>query len=275
MQQWAILRGRRIDPATASWLMGPFGKVGAKGENFIHTLAKEEDLLISKNAGNTGLLSSIEALNLSPENLQRLSPPVKDFYEKTQQYQLLFTVKWNPIFKLFGKLVNVLFSNRIAQLNIPTSNRKDPDAVSSEIITLRDRIFGEIQHTVWYRTIPSTQTVLYSGVYSTCKLHSGKTCIKAVFPLPNGNATVIMHPSVGEEGELRLESSGKRFGDAGFYFLLNDAKCRYWAQYISYFRDVLIVSSRNSSLSAEQTLTLWGMKVLRFEYQIKRSKIDD
>ncbi|WP_445432176.1 hypothetical protein [Chryseobacterium indoltheticum] len=101
---------------------------------------------------------------------------------------------------------------------------------------------------------------------------SGKTCVKAVFPLPNGNATVLMIPSVGENGELILDSSGKKFGDAGFYFLLKDSKGEYWSQFISSFRDRLIIGSENDLISAEQTLTLWHIKVLTFNYKIKLKK---
>lgn len=35
--------------------------------------------------------------------------------------------------------------------------------------------------------------------------------------MPDGNATVILKPSVGDNGELILSSEGTGFGDAGFY----------------------------------------------------------
>ncbi|WP_221936601.1 hypothetical protein [Litoribacter populi] len=94
--------------------------------------------------------------------------------------------------------------------------------------------------------------------------------MKAIFPLPNGNATVIMAASVGSKGELRLDSSGEKFGDPGFYFLLKDSKGGFWSQYISSFRDKLIVSCPEGKIRAEQTLTLWNWPVLRFYYEIHR-----
>lgn len=112
--------------------------------------------------------------------------------------------------------------------------------------------------------------VIYSGIYGTCTLHSGKTCIKAVFPLPKGNATVIMKPSVGLENELILDSSGKQFGDAGFYFLLNETIHNYWAQFISSFTDQLIVKEKDNHLQVIQTLELWGYKVSKFTYRIQK-----
>ena len=101
-------------------------------------------------------------------------------------------------------------------------------------------------------------------------LPSGITCIKAIFPLPKGSATVILKPSVGLNNELILDSSGKKFGDAGFYFLLNDAKGNFWSQYLKSFTDELIVNQENGNLKANQTLRLWNLKVARFEYNISK-----
>ena len=268
-QQWAIFWGKRIDPKKVPWLMGPFGRVGAIADDFVNNIAKDEGLVIERNATSHGLIPSMKELKLSEAESTRLSQKVIDFYERTGAYKLEFSVKWNPLFKLFGKLVTCLFSNRIKQLNIPTSNEAGLKEIISEIITLSDPKSGDVKYTGWYRTFKSTGQVLYSGVYTTCTLPSGKTCIKAVFPLPNGNATVIMSPSVGENGELRLDSSGDKFGDPGFYFLLNDFKGDFWSQYISSFRDQLNVGFHEGNIIAEQTLTLWHWRVLRFSYEIQ------
>lgn len=267
-QQWAILWGKRIDPKIFPWLMGPFGKLGSISDDFINQLANDEGLIIERNIKSQGLIPSINQLNLSDLEMARLSKKVINFYENTSDYNLKFNVKWNPIFKMCGKLVNTLFSRRIQQLNIPLNNTESSRQIKSEIITLSDPISKKVKYTVWYRTFKSNGQVLYSGVYSTCLLPSGKTYIKAVFPLPKGNATVIMSPSVGQNGEFCLVSSGKKFGDAGFYFFLNNSKGKFWSQYISSFCDQLVVYCDNGNLFAKQTLTLWNLKVLRFNYEI-------
>lgn len=268
-QQWVILTGQKIDLENFSWLIGAFGNVNGTGEDFINQLAQKENLIIERNVKTQGLISSIDKLNLSENQLSNISKEVIRFYEKTTEYDLFLKVKWNPFFRIFGILINKLFSNRIKQLNIPTKNIKIVEPIKSEIITLSDPKSNEVKYTIWFRTFQSNGQVLYSGVYSLCNLPSEKTCIKAVFPLPNGNATVIMLPSVGENGELILESSGKKIGDAGFYFLLNDSKGNYWTKYIRSFRDRLIINTTQNYLLAEQILTLWNLKVLRFRYKIE------
>lgn len=269
-QQWVIVWGKQIEPSAVPWLMGPLGKPGAVADDFVNQCAEDENLVIERNIALQGLIPSINTLNLSES--ARLSQKVIDFYENTANYDLKISVQWNPVFRVFGKLVNSLFSNRIEQLNIPTSNTENSEQIHSEIITLSDPKSREVKYTVWYRTFKSTGKVLYSGVYSTCMLPSGKICIKAVFPLPNGNATIIMSPSVGQNGELCLNSSGKKFGDPGFYFLLNDSKGNYWSQYIGSFRDQLVVYNHKETISTEQTLTLWHKRVLRFNYEIHLKK---
>lgn len=271
-QQWTILWSRRIDPVSTPWLMGPFGNMDAIADDFIEKLAIDENLIITRNVKSGGLLDDIGDLNLSREAVNRLSQEVIDFYENTASYKLDFKVRWNPFFKFFGMLLNQLFSNRIEQLNIPTRNETSLQAVNSEIITLSELVSKEVKYKVWFRTFQSTGKVLYSGIYTTCKIPNGDVCIKAIFPLPRGNATVIMKPIVEANGALRLESSGEKFGDPGFYFLLNDSKGKYWSQYVSSFRDSLVVWSQAGRLYAEQTLSFWHMRVLRFYYEMNAQK---
>lgn len=125
-----------------------------------------------------------------------------------------------------------------------------------------------MKNTIWLRKIENTGQVIYFGIYGTCTLPSNQTCIKAIFPLPKGNATVIMKPSVGRNKELILDSSGKRFVDAGFYFLLNDSKNNYWAKFVSSFIDELVIRENGENIFATQTLKLWSLKVSEFNYKI-------
>ena len=270
-QQWVILFGSRINKEESEWLLGPFGNTNGIGLKFITQLAEKEKLIIDKNKKNKGLIQSINQLNLSQDELNVLSKNVIDFYENTANYDFDLNVKWNPFFKLFGILLKILFSNRIEQLNIPIENIKDSKALTSEIIHLLNNETKEIKRTIWLRTSKTTGQVVYSGVYETCIIPSGQTCIKAIFPLPNGNSTVILSPSVGMNGELVLESSGKKIGDSGFYFLLNDSTGNLWTKFIKSFKDKLVVRSKNESITAEQTLTLWNLNVLKFEYDIKKT----
>lgn len=268
-QQWVILFGQKIDTSEQKWLLGPFGELNGIGIKFIKQLAEKEHLTIDYEKNGKGLIQSIHQLNLSKKEIDLLSRDVIDFYENTSNYELKLKVKWNPFFKIFGLLLRVIFSKRIEQLNVPIRSIEKCETLTSEIIQLKDLKTNEVKRTIWLRAFLTTREVVYSGVYETCIIPSGKTCIKAIFPLPNGNATVILTPRVGINGELILESAGNRIGDSGFYFLLVDSHGHFWTNYIKSFKDKLVVSSENKNITATQTLTLWNLRVLKFEYQIK------
>ena len=269
-QQWVILFGKQIDQSKHKWLLGPFGEINGIGSKFIEQLAKNENLSICKSYEPKGLLKSIEQLNLPSSDLNKLSKDVIDFYENTSNYEFDLTTKWNPFFLLFGHLLKLLFSNRLQQLNIPLSSNKNSKEMNSEIVQLTDKATEKVKRIIWLRTFKQTFQVVYSGVYETCKIPNGKVCIKAIFPLPNGNATVILQPIVGENGELILKSAGRKIGDSGFYFLLKDKKGNLWTKFIKSFKDSLTVSSENNKITANQELTFYGLKVLNFRYDIKK-----
>jgi len=270
-QQWVIVFGKKIDKTNHRWLLGPFGGTNGIGQKFIRQLAEKEHLVIDNQKMDKGLIESIDQLNLSKNDLSTLSQEVIDFYENTSNYDLLLKAKWNPIFKVLGSLVKMIFSNRIEQLNVPIQNLEDGSGLTNEIIKLFDSNTNEVKRTIWLRAFKSTGEVVYSGVYETCTIPSGKTCIKAIFPLPNGNASVILTPKIGKKGELILDSSGKEIGDSGFYFLLRDSKGQLWTKFIKSFKDKLVVSSKNDRITATQTLILWNLRVLKFEYEIKKT----
>lgn len=270
-QQWVILFGKKIDKTEHKWLLGPFGGTNGIGLKFIKHLAEKEHLIIDKEKDEKGLIQSIDQLNLSRCELKSLSQNVVDFYQNTANYDLKLKVKWNPFFKVFGILLRIIFSKRIEQLNVPIQNIKDSTELTSEIIYLFDSRTNEVKRRIWLRAFKSTGQIVYSGVYETCTIPAGITCIKAIFPLPNGNATVILTPRVGNNGELILESAGHQIGDSGFYFLLKDSKGLIWTKFIKSFKDKLVVRSENERISATQTMTLWNMKVLKFEYQITKN----
>lgn len=270
-QQWVILFGTKIIRNKNKWLLGPFGKTNGIGLKFIEQLAENEQLTIDESKINKGILHSIYQLNLQKKEFDKLSKNVIDFYENTSNYDFDLNIKWNPFFKILGNLLNILFSSRIQQLNIPMDNSKQSKALESKIIHLTNKQNKEVERIIWLRTFKNSEQVVYSGVYETCTIPNGDTCIKAIFPLPNGNATVILNPSVGTNGELILTSSGKKIGDSGFYFLLNDSEGNLWTKFIKSFKDQLIISSKNEKIKAIQTLTLWGLRVLTFEYKIKKT----
>src|SRR5258708_8290009 len=211
---WVKLTGRQYNPEINSWLVGPIGDTEIIKDKFIHDLAASENLEIKENVFDSGLLESFEDLNLNSGEIKLLNPEIIDFYEKTAGYNFEIWSEWCGFYKPFGWLLSGIFSKKLQQLNLPLSSLQSAKGIKSSIIKLVEKNTKLTKWTVWYRILKSTNNVIYSGVYTTCEVPNfpGKF-LKVVFPLPNGNAIVIMRREILNNGSLKLCSDGKKFGD--------------------------------------------------------------
>lgn len=269
-QVWVKTTGRRFDPEKDAWLIGPIGDTDIIGDKFIDVLAQQDNLQIVKNVESAGLLEAFEDLQLSLEERSRLNPKVVDFYEKTSKYNFEIWSEWKGVFKPFGWLLSVIFSKRLQQLNLPLSSLQSAKGIESNIIKLVDKGSGQSKWTVWYRILKSTNNVIYSGVYTTCEVPNipGKL-LKVVFPLPNGNATVIMRKEILLDGSLKLTSDGRKCGDNGFYFTLTDHKGKHWTRFVkSMYEWIRVYVDEDNILRADHNLHFYGFPFLNLHYKM-------
>ena len=95
--------------------------------------------------------------------------------------------------------------------------------------------------------------------------------MKVVFPMPNGNATVILRPSIDGQGHLRLSSKGARFGDTGFYRVqsLGEDRLRVW-RVSTLHEDFRVYVDEANVLRCDHSVRFLGMPVLSLHYRIDR-----
>lgn len=95
-------------------------------------------------------------------------------------------------------------------------------------------------------------------------------CVRIVFPLPNGNAIVVMRPSVQEDGSLLLLSVGERFGSPGFYFTVHGRQGVVWARYLKTFREsIRVYVDPDGGVRADHDLIIWGTTFLKLHYRLR------
>jgi hypothetical protein len=145
--------------------------------------------------------------------------------------------------------------------------------MTSEVVSIVDAVSNELVFTAWTRQLLGTGHVIYAGAYSTCEVpnYDGR-CVRVVFPLPNGNAIVIMRPVAHADGSLSLVSAGTGFGSAGFYFTVHDRKGVVWARYLRSVRESIRVYQCAGDLRADHVLTLWGATFLQLHYRLRRKQ---
>ena len=269
-QQWVKATGVRVRLEECPWLDGPVGKTRGIGKNFFEEFARSRDLEIVQ-SGSRGLLHDFGALMGADGDRVEVADSVADFYERTSKYELDAWSEWNGFFKSFGTALAWIFSRRLQQLNIPLSSLDSSRGMSSEVIELRDRQSSEHRMTAWVRELRATRQVLYAGAYSICRVPGFPgTCVRVVFPLPNGSATVILKPSSQEDGSLSLLSWGEEFGDPGFYFVVHGQDGRVWARYVRAMRErITVYAAESGTVRADHILWSWGRQFLRLHYRIR------
>lgn len=269
-QKWVILTGRRIAFTEYPWLEAPMGKPTGIGRDFYEFYAREKRLRV-ENRPDAGLLDPFESLNGERFDVRNVDPQVVDFYERTSTYEMDVWSEWCSFFRPFGHALSYLFSKRLQQLNVPLSPLDTAAGVRSKILKLSDPDSGQVRHTAWVRELVSSDNVIYAGSYSTVDLPGyGGTCVKVAFPLPNGNALVIMKPEILPDGSFQVTSAGRRFGDPGFYFTLHDSKGKIHARYVRSFRESIRVYTSGQTLRADHILTLFGLRVLHIHYKLTK-----
>jgi hypothetical protein len=262
--------GRMRKRAEVPWLAGPVG--GAViGDAPYRDVAEREGLTLERQSTNGGLVPSFELLRCDGFDPAKAHPLVRDFYEHTTDWAMdVWSKTYFPLNIGLYLLVTTI-SRQVKQLNFPISPLDTAAGISSEIINLREPD-GKIRYTGWFRTLDQPERVLYTGFYMVARApHGSGPCVKVVFPMPNGSATVLLRPSLRADGSFVLDSSGRRFGDVGFYRLhaRGEERVRVW-RVRSLREHFHVFVDSNGVLRCDHQVRFWGLPVLKLHYKMTR-----
>src|SRR4051794_27038428 len=227
IRQWVRLTGRRLARREAPWLDCPMGPPGRIGAAFYTSLAEREHLRIEPSA-DAGLLPSFDALRGQHFDPDKVRPEVRDFYEHTACYRLEAWSEAPVLTRVFLWGLTKFVSRRMDQLNFPVSSLELAGGMTSEVLPMADPASGRRVYTGWLRRLAAADRVIYTGLYST-ERPAGypDPCVKVSFPLPLGSATVFLRPEAQADGSFKLISAGSRFGEPGFYRMV-EADAGHW-----------------------------------------------
>jgi len=261
-----FLFGRRIDRSSIPWLDGPTGppRIGA---SFHRSVAAEAGLEVRKGS-DLGLLPDCAALDGDGFDSRRLHPSVRDFYEHTSRYHLDVWSQWSPLFWPFGWALIHFVSRRMEQLNFPMYPLETARGMTSDVEQLVEPS-GRVVFTSWLRRNLGSGLVIYSGFYSTATPPGHGPCVKTVFPVVSGNATVLLRPEAQADGSLKLISSGRKFGDPGFYRITEAGPGRLRVWYVRGFNELFhVYLDSDGSIRTDHFVRWWGLSVLNLHYHI-------
>ncbi len=168
-------------------------------------------------------------------------------------------------------MVAAVFSRRLGQLNLPLSPLDVSWGVTSEVLRVTDPATGRVRENAWVRTLVKTGQPVYVGSYSVVTPPAaGRPCVKAVYPLPGGNAVVTLRPHARPDGGLELAADGRRFGDPGLY-LVAHAPGGVRVRFVRSFRQVIRVYAAGDGLvRADHTMSIGGLRCLHHHYRFRR-----
>ena len=264
-QMWVRATGRRVDLQESPWLAGPRGGTRCIGADFFEEYARSSGRELVSSGAPRGLVRDLSEVTAGAH----VDPKVADFYEQTSEYEMDCWSEWSAPFRPIGRLLAVLFSRRLEQLNVPLSGLDTSRGITSRVLLLRGSE-GEVE-TAWVRELSALGRIIYAGSYSVCRLPGlPGPCVKVVFPLPNGRAIVFMRAEVQADGSLRLLSDGRGFGDPGFYFVV-EGNGRAWARYVASMNETIhVYAAEGESVRTDHVLRIWGRTFLRLHYRLWR-----
>ncbi|HSH79429.1 MAG TPA: hypothetical protein VLA19_12980 [Herpetosiphonaceae bacterium] len=179
------------------------------------------------------------------------------------------TVQWSGILRPFEGALIALVSRDIEQLNLPLSSLETSRGMSSDILRLVDPRTGRAPYAGWLRKVVAAGKIIYAGFYTTCAPpHASGRCVKVVFPLPGGSATVILRPENRPDGSFALVSSGRCFGDAGYYRLHYRDAHTARVKYVPIKETIHVYSGEDGTLRTDHVFHFWRLRFLTLHYKI-------
>ncbi|MBV9959296.1 MAG: hypothetical protein JO360_12800 [Acidobacteria bacterium] len=267
---WVRLFGRRVRRGEMPWLDGPLGSSEKIGADYYQKLIGKASVTARVNEPGAGLMRDFQRLKSASFDPQQVDQRVRDFYERTTDYRLDVWSQWSTLFRPFAWLLVSNVSRRIQQLNLPISPLETSRGMSSDVIQLADEETGEILYTCWLRKVLATGDVVYAGFYSTCQPpnYDGE-CVKVSFPLPQGNATVVLKPIAHPDGSLELKSSGWSFGDPGYYRIHQTGEKTLKVRLIRALKEsIRVYVDESGTLRTDHIFSFWRTEMLRLHYKI-------
>jgi hypothetical protein len=265
---WLYVCGRKVRRDDVAWLVCPTGPADRIGERWYWQLAEKEHLAI-RMSPDCGLVTDFADLHGPSFDPAAVRAEIREFYEHTARFSLEAWSEVTLAMRLFLWTLVTFASRRMQQLNFPVSSMELATGMSSEVIEL-SAPDGRRCYTGWLRRMKSSGLIVYAGLYTTGRLpHFDGPCVKVSFPVPLGSSTVFLRPENASDGALRLISQGRRFGDCGFYRLIERGPAHYQVRYLKTLHERFHVYVDDEGVvRTDHTIRYLGLPVMRLHYKI-------
>ena len=224
-----------------------------------------------------GLCDSLNEFEGNGFNPDLVDGTVRQFYERTAEFELLIRADWSRVFSFPGRVYKRI-SRRMGQMNFPLGAESPESLMDSRILPLRDEMDGRTGVRAWVRTYRATGESIYAAAYSHHSF-AGRTFMNIAFPLFGGNLTSILRLSHLADGSAgialsSLPPAGGPPGDEGIYFVLAGGGIRLPMNEVIHIRPrtkadrVDAPGGARTELLATHDMFLLGLRFLSLRYYI-------
>jgi hypothetical protein len=270
IHRYVCLTGRLISASDTPWLYGPIGTANRVGIGYYEHYAENAGLKIVADDPLAGLLPQFDRLAGPSFDPTRIDPRVKAFYEHTARYSLEAWSNWSWPFGGFAWILIAFISRRMDQMNLPISPLDTSRGMTSEVLKLVGPD-GQVDPLAgWFRRMRGSGRAIYAGFYTVATPPKGNgPCVKVIFPVPRGSATVLLRPEAQADGSLKLISEGRRFGWPGFYRVVQTGDNRFRVRHVPAMHEVIhVYVNDNGEMRTDHLFSFFSVPMLRLHYKI-------
>ena len=239
------------------------------GVDYVRSLAEVLGGSYVRDAGDAGIVASLDALAGPDFDPGTVAPQVREFYEHTTRFALDIVPEWQTWVRPGYLLYSSLVAKPLGQANLPMNQRQAQRGVRSRIDTIdvdRDEI---IDIRGWIRSFAATGEPIYVGIYTTYR-HDDRGYVSVGFPLPQSSFTATLAPRARAGGGLVLTSRSV-LPHCGHYLTFIEPVSRDLTTLgVPGFKEELDVYVADGELRADHAFWLFGLPFLVLRYRIRR-----
>ncbi len=241
------------------------------GTGYVRDLAATLGGSYVADAGDVGIVASLDELAGPDFDPAGVDPAVREFYEHTTRFRLDIVPEWRLWVRPGYLLYRTLVARPLGQANVPMNQRDTQRGVRSRIDTITLPGDDVVAVRGWIRSFADTDEPIYVGIYTTYR-HGGRGYVSVGFPVPHGSFTATLLPRARPGGGLVLTSRSELEHPGHYLAYIDPASRDLTAVAVHGFAEELDVSVEDGELRAEHAFWIFGLPFLVLHYRLHRKE---
>jgi hypothetical protein len=267
----ASLLAERVTPADLPFVVPVAARTRYVGTDYVRALADVTGGTYVRDAGDIGIVASLDELVGPDFDPAVVDPRVREFYEHTTRFRLDIVPEWRAWVRPGYLLYRALVARPLGQADVPMNQREAQRGVRSRIDTIDIDGDGVPDVRGWIRSYAATGAPIYVGIYTTYR-HEGRGYVSVGFPVPHGDFTATLAPGHRPDGGLSLTSWSPLPHPGHYLTYVDPGTGELTTLAVHGFAEQLDVhpAADPDELQAEHAFRVFGLPFLVLHYRIRR-----